>query len=94
MARNVEPLVVGRVVGDVLDSFSPTVKMTVTYNNKQVCNGQELFPSAVTIRPRVEVQGGDMRTFFTLVTFLIFLQVINFSLLYRHLSNLSRRFFS
>ncbi|XP_009766168.1 protein TERMINAL FLOWER 1 [Nicotiana tabacum] len=67
MARNVEPLVVGRVVGDVLDSFSPTVKMTVTYNNKQVCNGQELFPSAVTIRPRVEVQGGDMRTFFTLV---------------------------
>ncbi|XP_009614479.1 protein TERMINAL FLOWER 1-like [Nicotiana tabacum] len=67
MARNVEPLVVGRVVGDVLDSFSPKVKMTVTYNNKQVCNGQELFPSAVTIRPRVEVQGGDMRTFFTLV---------------------------
>ncbi|KAJ8534034.1 hypothetical protein K7X08_007358 [Anisodus acutangulus] len=41
--------------------------MTVTYNNKQVCNGQELFPSAVTARPRVEVQGADLRTFFTLV---------------------------
>nr|AZL87180.1 terminal flower1-like d [Petunia x hybrida] len=67
MARNLEPLVVGRVVGDVLDSFNPTVKMTVTYNNKQVCNGQELLPSAVTIKPRVEVQGGDLRTFFTLV---------------------------
>ncbi|KAK9280110.1 hypothetical protein L1049_013797 [Liquidambar formosana] len=68
MARMSDPLVVGRVIGDVVDNFSPTVKMTVTYNsNKQVYNGHELFPSSVTIKPRVEVHGGDMRSFFTLV---------------------------
>nr|AEO72027.1 TFL1-like protein [Fragaria vesca] len=67
MARMSEPLAVGRVIGDVLDSFTPTTKMIVSYNSKLVCNGHELFPSAVTAKPRVEIQGGDMRSFFTLV---------------------------
>ncbi|KAG2682949.1 hypothetical protein I3843_10G008900 [Carya illinoinensis] len=67
MARMSEPLVVGRVIGDVLDAFMPSIKMTITYNTKQVCNGHELYPSTVTIKPRVEIQGGDMRSFFTLV---------------------------
>nr|AMP40931.1 TERMINAL FLOWER1-4 [Hevea brasiliensis]AMP40936.1 CENTRORADIALIS1 [Hevea brasiliensis] len=68
MAKTTDPLVVGRVIGDVIDYFTPIVKMTVTYNpNKQVYNGHELFPSAVTQKPKVEVQGGDMRSFFTLV---------------------------
>ncbi|KAI6669827.1 hypothetical protein NL676_004712 [Syzygium grande] len=62
------PLVVGRVIGDVTDFFSASVEMTVTYNsNKQVFNGHELFPSWVTTKPKVEVHGGDMRSFFTLV---------------------------
>ncbi|XP_057954772.1 CEN-like protein 2 [Malania oleifera] len=66
--RMPDPLMVGRVIGDVMDYFSPAVKMTVTYNsNRQVYNGHELFPSAVTTKPRVEVQGGDMRSFFTLI---------------------------
>ncbi|ONK57422.1 uncharacterized protein A4U43_C09F360 [Asparagus officinalis] len=68
MARVLEPLIVGRVIGEVLDSFEPSMKMMVTYNsNKLVCNGHEFFPSAVVAKPRVEVQGGDMRSFFTLV---------------------------
>ncbi|KAK9153694.1 hypothetical protein Sjap_001174 [Stephania japonica] len=68
MARILEPLIVGGVIGDVLDSFTPNIKMSVTYSgNKQVYNGHELLPSAVTGKPRVEVQGGDMRSFFTLV---------------------------
>ncbi|KAJ9695122.1 hypothetical protein PVL29_010561 [Vitis rotundifolia] len=67
MARILEPLIVGRVIGDVLDPFPPTIKMTVTYHNKQICNGYELYPSSVTVKPRVEVQGGDLRSFFTLV---------------------------
>ncbi|KAL8516921.1 hypothetical protein ACS0TY_015245 [Phlomoides rotata] len=68
MARMSEPLIVGRVIGDVLDSFTPATKMLVTYNgNKQVFNGHEFFPSAVTVKPRVEIQGDDMRTFYTLV---------------------------
>lgn len=62
-----ETLVIGRVVGEVLDSFTPTTKMFVTYGNKQVYNGHEFYPSAVTEKPRVEIQGGDMRTFYTLV---------------------------
>ncbi|KAM7496917.1 hypothetical protein LguiA_021331 [Lonicera macranthoides] len=68
MEKMGEPLVVGGVVGDVIDYFSPTVKMCITYNsNKQVYNGHELFPSLLTSRPRVQVLGGDMRSFFTLV---------------------------
>ena len=69
MARlSSDPLTVGRVIGEVIDSFNPSVKMMVTYNsNKLVCNGHELFPSAVVSKPRVEVQGGEMRSFFTLV---------------------------
>ncbi|CAF1833242.1 hypothetical protein HID58_059871 [Brassica napus] len=69
MARiSADPLMVGRVIGDVVDSCLQAVKMTVTYNcDKQVYNGHELFPSAVTNKPKVEVHGGDMRSFFTLV---------------------------
>ncbi|XP_021910784.1 CEN-like protein 4 [Carica papaya] len=66
--RVAEPLIVGRVVGDVLDSFSPTIKISVTYNsNKHVSNGHEIFPSTLGFKPRVEIHGGDMRSFFTLV---------------------------
>ncbi|XVF76224.1 hypothetical protein PTKIN_Ptkin13bG0249000 [Pterospermum kingtungense] len=65
--RAVEPLIVGRVIGDVLDSFIPSMKMSVTFRNKQVFNGHEFYPSTVATKPRVEIQGGDMRTFFTLV---------------------------
>nr|WBU15621.1 terminal flower 1 [Osmanthus fragrans] len=68
MARMSDPLVIGRVIGDVIDYFSRTVKMSVTYNsNDHVYNGHELFPSAVAFKPRVEVHGGDMRSFFTLI---------------------------
>ncbi|PIN05405.1 Phosphatidylethanolamine binding protein [Handroanthus impetiginosus] len=68
MARMLtDPLIVGRVIGDVLDSFTPTTKMFVTYGNKQVYNGHEFYPSAVITKPRVEIEGDDMRTFYTLV---------------------------
>ena len=68
MARMSDPLVIGRVVGDVVDNFSPCVEMSVTYNSsKQVFNGHELFPSSVTAKPKVDVRGSDMRSFFTLV---------------------------
>lgn len=65
--RVIEPLIMGRVVGDVLDFFTPTIKMNVSYNKKQVSNGHELFPSSVSSKPRVEIHGGDLRSFFTLV---------------------------
>nr|3AXY_A Chain A, Protein HEADING DATE 3A [Oryza sativa Japonica Group]3AXY_B Chain B, Protein HEADING DATE 3A [Oryza sativa Japonica Group]3AXY_G Chain G, Protein HEADING DATE 3A [Oryza sativa Japonica Group]3AXY_H Chain H, Protein HEADING DATE 3A [Oryza sativa Japonica Group] len=65
--RDRDPLVVGRVVGDVLDAFVRSTNLKVTYGSKTVSNGLELKPSMVTHQPRVEVGGNDMRTFYTLV---------------------------
>ncbi|AES82026.1 putative phosphatidylethanolamine-binding protein [Medicago truncatula] len=68
MARmSQEPLIVGRVIGEVLDSFTTSMKMTVSYNKKQVFNGHEFFPSTINTKPKVEIDGGDMRSFYTLV---------------------------
>lgn len=68
MSRLTGPLTVGRVIGDVLDMFTPSIKISVVYNSHtQVNNGFELMPSAITAPPRVEVVGGDMRTFYTLI---------------------------
>ena len=65
--RDRDPLVVGRVVGDVLDPFVRTTNLRVTFGNRTVSNGCELKPSMVTHQPRVEVGGNEMRTFYTLV---------------------------
>ncbi|WCJ36614.1 PEBP (phosphatidylethanolamine-binding protein) family protein [Euphorbia peplus] len=63
-----EPLIVGRIIGEVVDIFSPTVKMSVTYNsNKQVANGYEFMPSVISSKPRVEIGGSDMRSSYTLI---------------------------
>ncbi|CAD5196966.1 unnamed protein product, partial [Musa acuminata subsp. malaccensis] len=68
MTRMLDPLTVGRVIGDVLDSFNPSVKLEVVYGpNKRVYNGHEFMPSAVCAKPRVEIGGDDMRSFYTLI---------------------------
>ncbi|CAL9207197.1 unnamed protein product, partial [Musa hybrid cultivar] len=68
MTRMLNPLTVGRVIGDVLDSFNPSVKLEVVYGpNKRVYNGHEFMPSAVCAKPRVEIGGDDMRSFYTLI---------------------------
>jgi hypothetical protein len=36
MARSIDPLVVGRVVGDVIDMFVPSVDLAVQYTSRQV----------------------------------------------------------
>lgn len=64
-----EPLAVGRVIGEVVDSFNPSVKMKVIYNgSKQVSNGHELMPAIIAAQPRVEIGGEDMRCAYTLVS--------------------------
>lgn len=70
MSRILEPaLSVGRVVGDVVDNFTTSVRMNVVYNsNKQVANGHEIMPSVVISKPRVEIGGDDMRAAYTLVS--------------------------
>lgn len=66
--RDRETLVVGRVIGDVLEPFTKSVSLRMTYsNNREVTSGCELKPSHVVNRPRVEIGGDDLRTFYTLV---------------------------
>lgn len=67
MARNRDPLVVGRVIGDVLDPFTRSISLRVSYNNREVSNGCELKPSLVVHQPRVDIGGDDLRTFYSLV---------------------------
>ncbi|RWV88901.1 hypothetical protein GW17_00048978 [Ensete ventricosum] len=62
-----DPLVVGNVIGDVLDPFVKSTTLRVIYNNKELTNGSELKPSAVENEPRVEIRGRDMRNLYTLV---------------------------
>jgi len=90
-----DPLVIGRVIGDVVDPFTPTVKITVSYNNKQVYNGHEFFPSSVTTKPKVQIRGGDMRSFFTLVTIFFPSTLLHHFNLFMHLthSSISMPFF-
>lgn len=64
-----DSLVVGRVVGDVVDDFTRSVPLRVIYNSREVTNGSEMKPSAVAEQPRVEIGGAEHRaTFFTLVS--------------------------
>lgn len=73
-----DPLVVGRVVGDVVDTFIRSASMNVIYNNKKVTNGSELKPSMVAREPRVEIEGCDNRTYYTLVSSLIHKYLVEF----------------
>lgn len=57
MARFVEPLVVGRVIGEVVDLFVPSISMTVAYGPKDISNGRLLKPSATAAPPLVRISG-------------------------------------
>jgi protein FLOWERING LOCUS T len=63
-----EPLVLTHVVQDVLEPFTPTVPLRITYNNRLFLAGAELKPSAVVSKPRADIGGADMRAFYTLVS--------------------------
>ncbi|KAJ4793314.1 Flowering locus T [Rhynchospora pubera] len=65
--QRADPLVVARVIGDVLDPFVRAAPLRVTYGSREVNNGCELKPSQVVNKPRVDVGGNDLRTFYTLV---------------------------
>ncbi|XP_047316123.1 protein HEADING DATE 3A-like [Impatiens glandulifera] len=67
MPRDTNPLVVGRVVGEVLDPFVRSIDLRVIYNTREVANGCEFRPSQVVNQPRVDIGGDDLRTFFTFV---------------------------
>ncbi|KAI3720659.1 hypothetical protein L2E82_31650 [Cichorium intybus] len=61
-------LVVGRIIGDVVDQFTPSVTMDVTYNSHNtVFNGLMLKPNLITCKPHVEIGGLDMRSSYTII---------------------------
>ncbi|XP_006655491.1 protein RICE FLOWERING LOCUS T 1-like [Oryza brachyantha] len=62
-----DPLVLTQIIPEVLDPFTPTIPLRITYNNRLLLPGIELKPSAVLSRPRIDVGGNDMRVFYTLV---------------------------
>ncbi|KAK6925488.1 Phosphatidylethanolamine-binding protein [Dillenia turbinata] len=57
MAASVDPLVVGRVIGDVVDMFVPRVSMSVYFASKHVTNGCEIKPSIASEPPKVNISG-------------------------------------
>nr|ATU06688.1 FTL2 [Lilium sp.] len=67
MENNSDPLIVSRVVRDVLDPFTRKISLRVVYGSKVVTNGREFKPSEVVNQPRVEIGGNDLRNFYTLV---------------------------
>nr|AEI55782.1 flowering locus T [Beta vulgaris subsp. vulgaris] len=62
-----DPLVLGGVIGDVLEPFERSVTLKISFNNRNVKNGGDFRPSQVVNQPRVEVGGDDLRTCYTLV---------------------------
>ncbi|KAI9156751.1 hypothetical protein LWI28_011599 [Acer negundo] len=67
MPRDRDPLVVGRIIGDVVDHFTKSISLSINYNNREVNNGCELKPSQIVNVPRADIGGDDLRTFYTLV---------------------------
>lgn len=66
MAASVDPLVVGRVIGDVVDMFVPSVNMSVYFGSKHVTNGCDIKPSICISPPKVTLTG-NMDNLYTLV---------------------------
>nr|WGZ76174.1 phosphatidylethanolamine-binding protein [Solanum melongena] len=67
--ESVDPLVAGKVIGDVVDMFFPAVEFTVEYASKQITNnGVEIKPAAAAQKPRVHIKGSpDSNNLYTLV---------------------------
>ncbi|KAH6773759.1 PEBP family protein [Perilla frutescens var. hirtella] len=64
---SLDPLVVGRVVGDVLDIFIPTAEMVVRYGGKKISiNGGKVKPSSAAERPKLCITGSP-NNYYTLV---------------------------
>ncbi|KAK9091681.1 hypothetical protein Sjap_024858 [Stephania japonica] len=69
--RVVDPLVVGRVIGDVVDMFAPRVGMSVYYGAKHVTNGCTVKPSAAAAPPSVHIPGRSPEEHYTLLIYLL-----------------------
>jgi len=65
-----DPLVVGSIVGDIVDYFEASALLRVIYGGRELTCGSELRPSQVAGEPTAHITGGrDGRppAFYTLV---------------------------
>ncbi|XP_065851548.1 protein MOTHER of FT and TFL1-like isoform X2 [Euphorbia lathyris] len=53
----VEPHILGRIIGDVVDKFTPIVTMSLCYGPKHVRNGCDIKPSMVVDPPKIKFTG-------------------------------------
>ncbi|TKW21285.1 hypothetical protein SEVIR_4G169200v4 [Setaria viridis] len=68
MAAHVDPLVVGRVIGDVVDLFVPTVPLSVRFGTRDLTNGCEIKPPIAANMPAVQIAGRANDLFTLLMT--------------------------
>ncbi|XAR68389.1 hypothetical protein NMG60_11003490 [Bertholletia excelsa] len=64
----VDPLVVGRVIGDVVDMFVPTVTMNVYFGSRHVTNGCDVKPSVTSEPPMISILAHSHELFTLVMT--------------------------
>ncbi|KAK1561723.1 hypothetical protein QYE76_017369 [Lolium multiflorum] len=52
-----DPLIVGSIVGDIVDYFDASARLRVLYGNREMTIGSELRPSHVANQPTVQITG-------------------------------------
>ncbi|XP_068643940.1 protein MOTHER of FT and TFL1 [Aristolochia californica] len=67
MACSIDPLVVGKVIGDVIDIFVPSISMSVYYS-KRITNGCDIKPSSTAHPPTVQISGKSSDLFTLVMT--------------------------
>ncbi|CAA7408517.1 unnamed protein product [Spirodela intermedia] len=68
MSTFVDPLVVGRVIGEVVDMFVPSVSVSVRYGAKHVNNGCDVKPSMAVDPPTIAISGNHNQLFTLVMT--------------------------
>nr|CAB3459703.1 unnamed protein product [Digitaria exilis] len=67
MSTSRDPLVVGNIVGDIVDHFPVSALLRLLYGGRELTCGSEMRPSQVATEPTVHITGGGARAFYTLV---------------------------
>eukprot|EP00271_Cylindrocystis_brebissonii_P000384 TRINITY_DN10477_c0_g1_i1.p1 TRINITY_DN10477_c0_g1~~TRINITY_DN10477_c0_g1_i1.p1 ORF type:complete len:259 (-),score=41.92 TRINITY_DN10477_c0_g1_i1:677-1453(-) len=68
LSKSTEVLALGKVIGDVIDTFTPTVDLQIKYGDKRVTNGFELKPNETASPPETFFfLGGKATDLYTLV---------------------------
>lgn len=70
MSRSRDPLIIGRIVGDVIDYFDASARLRVSYGNREMTVGSELRPSQVANQPTMHITG-RAGSLYTLVSALV-----------------------